>query len=57
MPRSIREVLDQLQEIDSHVEDIAARADRGTDLHTMAYAIHNLITCVRDIAESLPAAR
>jgi hypothetical protein len=57
MPRSIREVLDQLQDIDEHVEDIAVRTQRGTDMHTLAYTIHSLVACVRDIAESLPAAR
>jgi hypothetical protein len=57
MPKSVREVLDQLQDIDSHVEGIAIRAQRGTDMHTIAYAVHNLVACVRDTMESLPAAR
>jgi hypothetical protein len=51
MPRDIREVLATLKDIDNHVEPIAIRSPDDSDLHTIAYALHNLVICVRDVAE------
>lgn len=46
MPMSLTEILDALAGIDNHVESIALSHPAGSDLNVLAYAIHNLVTCV-----------
>ena len=35
--------------IDAHVESVATSNTAGSDLNELAYAIHNLINCIREI--------
>ena len=43
-------ILKALVDINRHVEPIAQRNPAGSDLHVVAYAIHNLTLCVEDLA-------
>jgi hypothetical protein len=51
MPREISEVLAILQDIDEHVEPIAVQSPPESELRTLAFAVHNLVICVEEIAE------
>jgi len=46
------DVAAQLAEIDRRVQRIAADRPEGSDLNTMASAIHNLIECIRELHRS-----
>jgi hypothetical protein len=39
----------QLADIDAHVEAIAVASPAGSEMNELAYAIHNLINCIREI--------
>ena len=44
-------VASQLATIDAHAEAVAASTPAGSDLNELAYAIHNLINCIRESTE------
>jgi hypothetical protein len=50
MPKDLDAMLAALADIDAHVERVAIDTQTGSDMNTLAYAIHNLIAVVHDIA-------
>jgi hypothetical protein len=53
IPARLQEILVTLQQIDNRVEPIAVQQPSGSDIETIAYAIHSLVGCVRDLTEHL----
>ena len=51
MPKSLTEILTQLDDIDGHMERLSARTSPGSDLNEIAYAIHNVIICIKDLRD------
>ena len=51
MPKPFKEIKDVLAEIDGRVEPVAISSPEGSSLETLAYAIHNLVGCVEDLAD------
>ena len=43
------DIAHQLAEIDRHVRRIASDRPEGSDLNTLAVAIHDLIECIREL--------
>lgn len=53
MPRTLAEIRASLATIDSYVEPVAVKHPAGSDMNVLAYAIHNLVGCVEDLAKLL----
>jgi hypothetical protein len=45
------EIEARLNDINAHVEAVAVNNQPLTDLNTLAHAVHNLISVIRDIAK------
>jgi len=49
----LRKIKTDLAEIDAHAEGVAMSSTPGSEVNELAYAVHNLVTCVEEIVAQL----
>jgi hypothetical protein len=55
MTRELKYIKADAQQANSEVERVGVANPEGSDLHTLAFSVHALAVCVRDLSDHVEA--